>query len=113
MAQCYKCERQIPYLAMVRGIFRHFGRNFRRRVLVVFNCPHCGTECQEAALTAYGFVALVFPVAFAMFAIADRWRVPLKNETLAVVILLIVLVLHGQWWRYLSVMKTPHRFPWE
>jgi hypothetical protein len=114
MAQCYSCGQEIPYFSMGIGIFKCFRRNFYRKTLPVFNCPHCSIECQETARTVYSFLLL-----FVIALIGGLWFVRSRHISISndlayfTVCLSVYFVLHYLWWKFVSKLKEPYIFWWE
>jgi uncharacterized membrane-anchored protein len=81
-------------------------------MMLVFDCPHCATQCQESALSTYLFV-LVF-VALVVGVVAIVKPNPEHVGVLGVVVLAIAYVpLRYLWWRFVARVKEPYVFWWE
>jgi hypothetical protein len=113
MARCYACDEEIGYLAFFAGTFKYLGRNMWRRTLPVFDCPRCGTECQERASTAYGFAGVAATVGVIAAIALRRPHAAYGVGALIFGILVPLIVAHVAWWRWVSQLKEPHQFFWE
>jgi len=113
MAKCYKCEQEIGYWQAIRGTWRrgYILKNFWRKNLLVFDCPHCGIQCQETALTYYSFVGLFV---FGFLGVNILLGVDLKNlfESLNGILafLAAMTIANYLWWKAFAILKEPFRF---
>lgn len=114
MAQCYKCNKQISYVTYFKGIFKFFWKNMWRRTLPVFECPSCGTLCQESAFTTYSYIILSIPLIFLYIHTFSKMGYDLdKDHVLIFVCLVLWIIGHAIWWRFVSTLKEPFPFFWE
>ncbi len=111
MARCYKCKKEIDYFQMMGGVFKYLIRNLKRWNLPIFDCPHCKTECQETALTYYGFIVLYV---LALFGGAFLLSIDLRSafESLGGILIFLGTFLGTSfvWWKFGSILKEPHWF---
>jgi hypothetical protein len=110
MAMCFACNKDIGYFAMVCGACHHLKRNFIRKNLVVFDCPHCGTICQETAWSYY--LQLLIFVAFMLLLLRMKWvdlRTFSEGRYIATM-LAGYFVTSAIWWKYIAQLKEPHVF---
>jgi len=112
MAQCYQCRKGVSYFSFWKGCFKNLRRNFwRSRQLPISNCPHCGVECQETALTAFGFLILVVGIIFGFMKTIEFFDIELENDLGVILgIVIFVFVFGNLWWRFVSKLKEPSSF---
>jgi predicted RNA-binding Zn-ribbon protein involved in translation (DUF1610 family) len=113
MALCFACHQEIGYLAMICGSWHHLKRNFIRKNLVVFDCPHCGALCQEKAWSYYGYL-LIFVAAILLF-VQMRWidLGTMSDWRYTTTTLTCYFVGSIVWWKFVTQLKEPHVFGWE
>ena len=113
MALCFACHKEVGYLSMICGTWHHLKRNFIRKNLVVFDCPHCGTICQETAWSYYSFI-LVF-MAVILLLVQLRWidARSFSEWRYMVMIFVCYFINSFVWWKYVTQLKEPHIFWWE
>ncbi|WP_005031545.1 hypothetical protein [Holophaga foetida] len=114
MAKCHACGQEITYPPMMKGVFRYWRKNTLRRTLPIFDCPHCGTQCQESAVSAYTFIALCLGAGVVLFTLGKHLMDPAVHPVGWVLFLVALCALaHYLWWRWLARLKEPHEFWWE
>ncbi len=113
MALCFDCHKNVGYIAMLCGAWHHLKRNFIRKNLMVFDCPHCGALCQEKAWSYYAHL-LIF-VAAMLLLVQMRW-IDLQTfpEWQYITTMLACYFISSiPWWKYVTQLKEPHVFWWE
>jgi hypothetical protein len=96
---------------MFSGVYRHLDRNFWRKNLPVFDCPHCGVLCQETAWTYYAFVVLCAGSVFGLMVLS---RTDLFKDLNGLWIFSGIYFLASYaWWKGVAVLKEPYHFFWE
>jgi hypothetical protein len=114
MAQCYACNQEIAYFSMGVNVLKHFRRNFGRKTLPIFICPHCGVECQETAKTVYSFLLLFVIALIGVFMFVHSQHISISNDFAYLAVCLSgYLILHYLWWKFVSKLKEPYIFWWE
>jgi hypothetical protein len=113
MARCHACEEDIGYLAFFTGTFKYLRRNMWRRTLPVFDCPRCGTQCQERASTAYGFLVVAVALGIIAAIVLRRPHAVHSGAASFFAFLAPLIVAHVAWWRWVSQLKEPHQLFWE
>ena len=112
MAHCHSCDQEISYLAAVRGTFKYWRVNFRRRMMLVFDCPHCDTPCQETALSTYGFVIAFVALLVGISTLVEPAPFRFGAMTLVAFAVAYVPARH-LWWKVVARVKEPHVFWFE
>jgi hypothetical protein len=98
---------------MFVGVYRKIGRNLRRNPLFIFDCPHCGEECQETSETAYGFLIAMLLLIFASVGLLRRLDQSVIDSTgFFLSFMALVFALHSLWWRHISKTKEPYLSWW-
>lgn len=117
MARCYSCNKDIGCFAYLKGVFKQYRRNrIGRRALTVFNCPHCGIECQETAVTALPPAFLIIGILYGFMKVIDYLNIDLEHGNIGLVLItgmfIFMLVCWVLWWKFVSKLKEPHKDFW-
>jgi len=110
MAKCYSCNKEISYLAFMAGYFRFFMKNFWRKSLAVFRCPHCNVECQESSATVIPFLILCIALGMGIVMVVKKSGISWDNPAFIIGVILLFFVLQFLWWRFVSRLKKPYQF---
>jgi len=82
----------------------------------VFNCPHCGTECQESAVTAIPPALIIICISYAAMKAINYFNINLEQgnngPVLAVGIFVFLFVFWYLWWKFVSKLKEAHNDFW-
>jgi drug/metabolite transporter (DMT)-like permease len=113
MACCHSCGEEIGYGSMYAGVMRKFRRNMWRRSLPVFECPHCGADNQESALTSVAFALVAVAICLLALLLVDPHGGAGRDPLVMVLLFALLLTSHYAWWRLVARLKEPCRFFWE